>query len=102
MAMPIPRKFKLKDQQWSVTVWPRADDTRYPHVYGTCYFQQHHIDIYARPGGAYRRTITFWHEAVHAMLASMHHPRAARLSRDEDFVDELGRLLAEMTRTARF
>jgi len=102
MAMPIPTKFKLKDQTWTVATWRRADDTRQPFVYGTCHFALHHIDIFKRPGGAYRQGITFWHEAVHAMLDSMTHPRAKRLVHDERFVDELGRLIAEMTRTARF
>lgn len=91
----IPKTFKLLSHTVNVRIIDKKD-WKYKEDLAFWDPDKNEIWIMRQPRTQLRHT--FWHEAMHAMLDTLSH----RLARDEQFVDQMGGLLAQMMDTAEF
>jgi hypothetical protein len=97
--MQIPKKFKLGDAHYGVSIkrsLPRG-------IWGRCWLDSHHIEIAThwqrkpRPTTGSRGTgVTFWHEVTHAIL----HDMGNALYNDEAFVTAFSKKLGQVIETS--
>lgn len=88
--MIIPRSFTIGQREWQVRQVPAP-----MHLRGYAMPEARVMQINPRCTPK-QQAKTFWHEVTHAVLHDMGDPRW----KDEKFVDEFGRRLAEVVRTA--
>ena len=91
----IPKSFQLMGHTITVQLvdkkdWKYEDDLAYWDP------DKNQISIMRQSRTQLRHT--FWHETMHAVLDAMSH----KLARDEQFVDQVGGLLAQIMDTAEF
>ena len=91
MAARIPRRFKVMGH--TVTV-RRISKTKWRHKDCVGYFDPQQMVIAVCTGSSKTtQEQCFWHEATHAMLYCLGSPHYS----DEEFVDQLGGLLHQIT-----
>jgi hypothetical protein len=85
----IPKSFRLLGHTITVHVLPRS---RWPHEDCVGLFDPASNHIYVMRQSKSQTAHSFWHEVTHAMLFYMNH----KLYSNEQFVDQLGGLVAQV------
>ncbi len=91
----IPQAFHLMGHRITVKVISNAE-WKYDDAMGIWEPSKNQISLRRQPRSMLRHT--FWHEVTHAMLDVISH----KLSGNEQFVDSIGGMLAQINDTAEY
>lgn len=100
MRVPIPKRIRVGHKEYSVEVVEAMLDKR---LAGEVNYHERLIQVGMRNGKTGRSftpgfmQATFWHEVVHAILDDMDEDK---LNRNEKFVQEFSKRLAQVIRSA--